>query len=292
MGAANFILSLKRIAQFPGGNRPRAIVRHLLWQFQRHRHSYPYEIPLTSSSKLYISCREAQNGCAALTWSLGRYDFDNMSFLQDILLRLPGKKVFFDIGANIGVYSLLASESQDTAIYSFEPHPATAAILTHNLESNNRANANVVQVALSSLAGELTFTDNPGSPINQLTSDDSPKDKTISIQALRAEEFCNQKGISPDIIKIDVEGHEGGVLEGFGPILRGVKVLIIEENLPLELIQTYLPEDLFTPFYVNFGKHLFQSTSRSLGQDIVFINRSFLPELIQLGYQMPSEAAT
>jgi FkbM family methyltransferase len=288
MGAANFIQSLKRIAQFPGGNRPRAITRHLLWQLQRHRHSYPYEIPLTTSSKLHISCPEAQNGCAALAWSLGRYDFDNMSFLQDILSRLPGKKVFFDIGANIGVYSLLASESRDTVVYSFEPHPATSAILTRNIESNNRPNVKVVQVALSSSTGELTFTDNPGSPVNQLASDDSPNGGTIRIQAFRAEDFCHQSGISPDIVKIDVEGHEGGVLDGFGPILKGVKFLIIEENLPLELIQAYLPEDLFVPLYIDFGRRLLQSRSHSLGQDIVFINRSWLPELIQLGYHMSS----
>jgi FkbM family methyltransferase len=290
MGAANFILSLKRIARFPGGHRPRAIARHLLWQIQRHRHRYPYEIFLTSSSKLSITCPEAQNGCAALAWSLGRYDFDNMAFLQDILQRLPGRKVFFDIGANIGVYSLLASESHDVAVYSFEPHPATAAILSHNIEVNNRANAKVVQLALSSSTGELSFTDNPGSPVNQLTTDDSPKDRTISIQALRAEDFCHQHGITPDIIKIDVEGHEGGVLEGFGPILKGVKALVIEENLPLEVLQACLPGDLFIPLYVDFGKRLLHPTNHAMGQDIVFINRSFLPELIQLGYQTSPEA--
>ncbi len=291
MGTAQFLRSLKRIAQYRGGHRLRALRRHLSWQIQRHKRDFPYSIPLTQKSKLIVTSTAAINGCAALAWSLGRYDYDNMAFLQDILSRSPNPLTTFDVGANVGVYSLLASELPQNRVLAFEPHPATASILENNLAANQRPNVTVFRLALSEQNGALQFTDEPGSPVNQLVSADSPSPaRTISIPTLRGDTFCMEHQVLPDIMKIDVEGHEAEVLRGFGDQLQFVKMILVEENFSSTTLLQLLPAGRFEYYFVDFKRRNFHKREGVSHQDVAFINLDFIPALLALGYSIEPAA--
>src|SRR5579872_3811092 len=98
--------------------------RHLHWQMRKLLRRFPCELPI-GSSRLYV---DRPGGVAALVNAMGAYDFNNMSFLQLLLRRMGG--TFVDVGANIGTYTLMASEVASARVISVEPHPAAFALLT------------------------------------------------------------------------------------------------------------------------------------------------------------------
>jgi FkbM family methyltransferase len=286
MSCRQLIRTLQCISSNPGRNRIYGFWRHLLWQVRKNWHRYPYEISVTKKSKIVITSQVAANGCAAMAWSMGRYDYDNMAFLQDLLLRSDEPKIFMDIGANIGIYSLLASEEPSTRVFAFEPHPSTSALLIQNIEANNRGNVTIERCALSSTNGNLGLTDTPGSPVNHLVKGSEQNTKNVVwIPTLRAEDYCHKNGIMPNFLKIDVEGHEAEVLQGLGTVLDSVKMLIIEEGLSQELIQTYLPVEKFSRFYVDFKTNTLRKVTNQRLQDPVFINNNYLSDLTSMGYR-------
>jgi hypothetical protein len=68
-------------------------------------------------------------------------------------------KVFFDIGSNIGYYSLLASsiKNKQIKVFAFEPMPSIYACLNENIQLNHFTNISSHQLALSNTNGKATF---------------------------------------------------------------------------------------------------------------------------------------
>lgn len=139
-------------------------------------------------------------------------------YLSDLIARMDTPFQFIDIGANQGLYSVLAAKNPLCRhVYAFEPVPDTAALLRKNLLLNGIADrVTVVEAAVSGRSGRMTIH----LPLNHsggatLRRDDGRDD-------LRAVEIAvtNADGLSalpiaknlPILIKVDVEGHEATVL--------------------------------------------------------------------------------
>src|SRR5579862_3264367 len=101
----------------------KGILRHSRWQLRRVLGRFPCELPI-AGSHLYV---DRPGGVAALVNAMGEYDYNNMELLRLVLSQ--GQNTFFDIGANIGSYTLIASEAPDTQVISIEPHPASFVLL-------------------------------------------------------------------------------------------------------------------------------------------------------------------
>lgn len=125
-----------------------------------------------------------------------------------------------DIGAHIGIYSMLSSELVGLSgrVYSFEPTPWTFKILKTNTEK--LANVTIFNQAVSDTAQTLTFQDyGPGyGAYNSANSAGATginkKSKEITVDSVALDTFCREKSIRPDLIKIDAEGFEYEVLKG------------------------------------------------------------------------------
>ena len=138
-----------------------------------------------------------------------------------------------DVGANTGVYSLLAKAVNPRAkVYAFEPIQRIYSILEQNIVLNrgrwpDTPEIQAHRIALSDYNGSGTMFDLPvehmytaslnknihlerGNPVHAVTE---------SVKVQRLDNFCNTFGIIPDLIKIDVESHEPAVLRGFGDLL-------------------------------------------------------------------------
>jgi FkbM family methyltransferase len=145
----------------------------------------------------------------------------------------PGD-VFYDVGANIGVFSLLAAHraSPDGHVYAFEPHAATIATLLENVTLNALGDrVEVLSCALHRESGHVPFLYRSlvaGSGLSQVGATRDPfghDEKPVARElkaAAAADDLIADSTIAPaDVIKIDVDGNEPAVLAGMQALLTG-----------------------------------------------------------------------
>ena len=124
----------------------------------------------------------------------------------------------FDVGANVGFYTLLASVLVGALgqVVAFEPVPRNLRYLREHVRRNRLTNVTVIEAAVSDRSGRATFSEGPNPSEGRLAEDGSLTVDTVSI-----DELVETNAIPPPhCIKIDVEGAEGLVLAG----ARGVLV--------------------------------------------------------------------
>lgn len=135
-------------------------------------------------------------------------------FTQEIT---PGQ-VVFDIGANAGFYSMLASVlvGHTGSIYSFEPLPRNVAFLKRHVQINRLKNVTVLEAAASDVDGESNFDDTSGAATGHFSENGKLRVKCVTIDSLVSAAFVRV----PDCLKIDVEGAEVLVLAGSKSVLE------------------------------------------------------------------------
>lgn len=135
-------------------------------------------------------------------------------FYADFIKQLEAG-LFIDIGANIGLYSLLADKNPHiTAIYSFEPHPVTYPYLLDNLRMNQTTRCLPYSLAISDKNTTQTIYSKPnhsGVATLRAVSQSEGFQESISIQTIDAQALdalIQNESRLPIHIKIDVEGYE------------------------------------------------------------------------------------
>ncbi len=179
-------------------------------------------------------------------------------FLRDTLR--PGM-TFFDCGANLGYFTLLASRLVDAAgrVVAFEPTPSTYDRLVAHVETNGFTNVDVRRLALGSTSGTASVVavsaENHG--MNAVTFDDNDSNKDgrrrLADCDVRTVDDLLAGGLpAPDVMKIDVEGWELRVLEGAETLLRSTACpsLIVELCDEPEKTLAYLQG--LRPFHVEW----------------------------------------
>lgn len=122
--------------------------------------------------------------------------------------------IVFDIGANIGLYSILFSQLTNNT-FSFEPTDTYEFLLLPNLEQNDIKNVKTFKLALGDKIG------NYDDKIYMIWGE-KPVEKNFIFTTL--DEFTTKNNIIPKFIKIDVDGFD---LE----VLRGGKNLLLNNNI-------------------------------------------------------------
>lgn len=160
-------------------------------------------------------------------------------------------KIIFDIGANIGVVSVvLANIYPDAKIYSFEPEPKNYELLMKNTATYK--NILAVERALWSDTREIDL-----SPSEDLSNKggfgiDNPTTIPVTFQALGSRAACEAYG-EPELIKIDCEGSEYRILASMP--LASVKWIAGE----LHSHRDFLLLDYLQPkFYLKTDPHGFR----------------------------------
>jgi len=161
---------------------------------------------------------------------LGYWELDNQRFFAAHLR--PGD-VVYDIGAHVGLYTLISSSRVQPGghVYAFEPLPRNLQYLRRHIELNHLSNCTVVDAAVSDSTGLRRFDPTVHDSAGHFSSDGA-----VSVQSIGLDDFFSKgRGIRPpNAIKVNAEGAEMEVLLGG----RG----IIKEYSPLIFLSTHSPE--------------------------------------------------
>ncbi len=278
MPLKQFRNTLLQIIENKHVNKPKALAKHLVWQIRKMLDLFPFEIRVSDS---LIIVEDKNCGGCALANCLGMYDYNIMNLIK---LLSEKENYFFDIGANVGLYSLLASEAENINVYSFEPHPKTFSQLFKNIEINGRKNITPLKLALSDKAEKSGFSDFAESSLNHFVEDAFIPQ--IVVDTKRGDEVCNELKIIPSFIKIDVEGFELKVLSGLGEYLSQIKFVIIEfgelnkKDEP-DIVQLFKEKNFEGPFYFDFDGKFFTKIQIKSEKNVVFIQRNIRKYLIE-----------
>jgi FkbM family methyltransferase len=159
------------------------------------------------------------------------------SVIENIISELDEDDVFYDIGANIGLYSCVLSKKLNPGnVIAFEPSPPAY----RKLQYNSRLNESQIihyQIAVSDENSRVEFAVDVGdvqsrkSTLNVINN--SAGYKSIKVDAKKLATIVQEEDIPlPSIIKIDVEGAEHKVLHGMGDLLSSVKIVYCEVHSP------------------------------------------------------------
>lgn len=128
----------------------------------------------------------------------------------------PGATVF-DVGANLGAYTLLFAQwaGPSGKVVAFEPAPASIAGLRRLVALNDlRDRVEIVEAAVSGAVGTARFASAGLSGANALVDAAHSGGGVITVPTTSLDAFCEARHLRPDVIKIDVEGAELDVLRG------------------------------------------------------------------------------
>lgn len=154
-----------------------------------------------------------------------------------------GADVFFDVGANMGIYSLYAAyRHPHLSGYSFEPVSNNYTALQQNVWLNQWQNVHPFNLALANETKitELFLSDtrvgNSGAQIGEAVNEKGERYEALRIEkvlSISLDRLVGEFGLpTPNFVKIDVDGHETDILNGMMQVLSAptLKSLLVEFN--------------------------------------------------------------
>jgi FkbM family methyltransferase len=166
---------------------------------------------------------------------------------EPLLERLRPGDVVYDVGANVGFFTVLAAHlvGRTGRVVAFEPLPANVAALRHNVELNRFDNVTIVEAAVAAaagsaglvLAGEPTWaklapsTGEPERPTTggQPVAAGAPT-PAVSVRLVSVDDLLASGALPPPtLVKIDVEGAELEVVAGMRATLRTHQPILLCE---------------------------------------------------------------
>jgi len=155
-----------------------------------------------------------------------------LAYLEEVLS--PGK-VFFDVGANIGIYTLVASRivGETGRVVAFEPSIQSFPGLQRNVALNGLTNVIAFRTALGEKAGRARLYHAPDPVGNSVCGDSAWGAETEEITLETLDRVTEQASIRHvDVIKIDAEGADELVLRGGKKVLTAMRPVVIFEVNP------------------------------------------------------------
>lgn len=140
--------------------------------------------------------------------------FNEREQVEWLLDRVDRETVFWDVGANIGIYTLTVGQVAGETV-AFEPHPYVSSLLEENVDGNGLQHVHVAKHALGSKPDVVGMVMNHRYGIKPFTT-----------QVVRGDSL--QFVPTPDVVKIDVEGWEFDVIQGLEGLLDDIRLLFVE----------------------------------------------------------------
>lgn len=204
----------------------------------------------------------------------------------NLFLELSKKsKCIVDIGANTGLFSVLASKvNPKSNIYAFEPYSVNAERMNMNLRLNSANNVTLYEFAIGDKDGEIQISIPKNKSITDVSSVNQGFSKKIypeivwesQVVPLKTlDSFALENNITIDLIKCDVETFEMSVFKGAERILA--------EDKPTILFECFLDDERKLFFNNVLRKHNYY-VYLMLEQGVVYIQEGFVNASYGLNY--------
>ena len=154
---------------------------------------------------------------------------------------IPEGSVLWDVGANIGLYTIYAAKARNCRVFAFEPSVFNLELLARNIFLNSQqSQVTIVPIALSDRVGTSTFkmsNTDWGGALSTFGESFDQNGKTInevfeySTIGISMNDVVKLLEVSlPKFIKIDVDGIEHFILRGGADVLQRVESVLVEIN--------------------------------------------------------------
>jgi len=200
----------------------------------------------------------------------------------------PGT-VVVDVGANVGIYTLLAAKLLEGTgkIYSFEPTPRIYEILRDNVQVNSFLELGMVhlhQLAVTDRSGKARLSIfNNDSGHNTIFSNGKADDEIEVATTSLDEILATEERV--DIVKIDAEGAEPLILRGMQQLIkRNPKIRILLEFAPVHLIRAGSSPLEFLAEFASFGFDIRRIDD--VTGDLLSVTRGELTEVFSANLQL------
>jgi FkbM family methyltransferase len=151
----------------------------------------------------------------------------------------PGMTVL-DVGASFGLYAVAAGRLVGPAgrVHAFEPARRSAAALRRHLAWNGVADrVEVIEAAAADRTGEAAFFEQETSFLASLIEQSARQEEWRGarpverrrVPTVSLDGFCRDRGLRPDVVKVDVEGAEAAVLRGARDLLHARRARLFLE---------------------------------------------------------------
>jgi FkbM family methyltransferase len=140
--------------------------------------------------------------------------------LKDLDWASAGQGAVFDIGGNIGVFSLLASCLTQGQVFCVEPAPANGQAILHNAALNQMTRIELLPCAVAGREGEMWFQPHPTISVAGRLHTGEPTDPrtAIRVQTLTLDQLLQKSSDGRAfLVKIDCEGGEYDIMEKLTP---------------------------------------------------------------------------
>lgn len=257
---------------FSRGRRMDAIGKFLSYQIAIRIFPGTYGVDWLDDVGFLVS-----RGETGLTGNLycGFTEYQDMTLLSHFLIEGDH---FYDIGANVGAYSLLASGFKRAYSYAFEPVPSTFERLSKQVKFNQLDDLiTLYNVGVGGGSDVLEFT-NSQNCTNRVNTDPLNRDVTL-VDVIGLDSLEVPAGVS--VAKIDVEGFEKFVFEGGALFFTNpnLQVLIVELNGSGELYgfsdkvlnDIILSFGFFPVSYDPFVRHVCRLEVPSFSGNVIYV---------------------
>jgi FkbM family methyltransferase len=206
---------------YPGHTTPidrwASLLRLMEWQILSRLGKKDFHLNITQR----IRMRLVRGLTAREIYFLKLHEYDDLLFVRDVL-RKDDKLI--DVGANGGIYSLIAAGEAGAFCDAFEPVPAIAAICEWNIKANGLQElVHLHKVALGSSNGHVLLSADTGPTTHRVNKSVS---SSIDVPLWRLDSIiADEKRLT--VLKIDVEGLEKEVLEGSIQLLSNPNLIAI-----------------------------------------------------------------
>lgn len=173
--------------------------------------------------------------CLNPRFEMGYLEGDYEAPVERILLsNLLPDTVFYDVGAHIGLFSLIAARNLGAhgSVFVFEPDPSNSRRIKEHVSRNRLDAIRIIPKAAWSSVGRQHFqratfqsSMNCGVLVTQASAADG---STIEVETITLDAVAREHA-PPSLIKIDVEGSEAAVLQGSEEIFRSAKPVLVCE---------------------------------------------------------------
>ena len=137
--------------------------------------------------------------------------------------------VIYDLGANIGLYSLVFAANRKRVVHAFEPFDEALFGLRRNIEINRLSNVYVHPIVLTDHCGSCRFSlDSKTGTTSHISA---PGEEGEDLQCADLDSYIEKMKLAlPDLVKLDIEGSEQLIFNGMQSVLRQKRPYVFLEG--------------------------------------------------------------